>query len=193
VFLATVLAAPRAFADGIDLVPYLARIGHGHSTAGVIGLVILWMLVNYALNFVVIGLPAVKIGPAAIRTVASGMVLLTLLGQVADRLGAMLAVMAMVPLDLEFGGLVFSWLLLGLNFLFFRGRRRRSGALLLAATLAHTGAPSIDDCRDCGSPDEPGVGDISDAVPRRAMGREFCCLFDNTFRSLTASPSHCRS
>jgi hypothetical protein len=37
---------------------------------------------------------------------------------VADRLGAMLAVMAMVPLDLEFGGLVFSWLLLGLNFLF---------------------------------------------------------------------------
>jgi hypothetical protein len=46
------------------------------------------------------------------------MVLLSLLGQVADRLGAMLAVMAMVPLDLEFGGLVFSWLFLGLNFLF---------------------------------------------------------------------------
>ena len=87
VLLATVLAAPRAFADGIDLVPYLARIGHGHSTTGVIGLVILWMLVNYALNFVVIGLPAVKIGPATIRTVASGMVLLTLLGQGADRTG----------------------------------------------------------------------------------------------------------
>jgi hypothetical protein len=84
-------------------------------------LVILWMLVNYALNFVVIGLPAVKIGPAAIRTVASGMVLLTLLGQVADRLGAMLAVMAMVPLDLEFGGLVFSWLLPRTEFSFFSG------------------------------------------------------------------------
>jgi hypothetical protein len=49
--------------------------------------IILWMLMNYALNFVVIGLPAVKIGPATIRTVASGMVLLTLLGQGADRTG----------------------------------------------------------------------------------------------------------
>jgi hypothetical protein len=105
----------------------------------------------------------------------------------------MLAVMAMVPLDLEFGGLVFSRLFLGLNFLF-------SGVAVGALALYFLRRRWLIPARQawmiagiCGSPDEPGVGDISDAVPRRAIGREFCCLFDNTFRSLTASPSHCRS
>lgn len=116
--LATLLVSPPAFADGIDVVPYLARVGHGRSVIGIIGLVSLWMLMNYALNLVVIGGPAVKLGPATVRSVATGMVLLTLLGQVADRLGAIVAVIAMVPLPIEFGGMVFVSLLLGLNFLF---------------------------------------------------------------------------
>jgi hypothetical protein len=124
---ALVFALP-AYADGLDLA-YFTRIEGEHSTMGIIGLMILLMIANYALNFLVIGLPALKAGPTTIRSVSFGLVLLTLLGQVADRLGAILAFIVVLPGILNppltnpwafLGPLAFlgPWSLLCLNFLF---------------------------------------------------------------------------
>jgi hypothetical protein len=80
------------------------------------------MLANYVLNLIVIGLPAVKTGTASIRSVASGVVVLTVLAQMADRLGAMLALPASMFFYKFFGGQIslrwWIWPLVIANFLF---------------------------------------------------------------------------
>ena len=114
--------APAARADGIDLVPYLTRVtGEGHSPFYVAAMMLLIMATNYALNYAVIGLPAIRLGPVPVRTVAKGLIVLTLLGQIADRVGAVLAVFLAGPVaDLLGLNGVASWAipLLGLNFIF---------------------------------------------------------------------------
>jgi hypothetical protein len=109
-----------AQADGIDLVPYFSR-APTNSIALALLAVALIMLANYGLNFLVIGLPACRFGKLEKKRVARSLVWLTLLGQVADRVGAVLAgffagVVASA-LRLEGEG---SWLipLLALNFAF---------------------------------------------------------------------------
>jgi hypothetical protein len=121
----TISACPLAMADGIDLVPYFTRTGGGQkSILGIVGMVVLLMIANYVLNLIVIGFPAIKTGQVKSRIVVIGLVWLTLLGQVADRLGALLAGLFAVPLGLILGLLGLggegSWLwpLLGLNFFF---------------------------------------------------------------------------
>jgi len=62
------------------------------------------MLANYALNALVVGLPAVRWGTEPAPRVARGLVTFTLLGQVADRIGAVVAVPLMALYALIFRG-----------------------------------------------------------------------------------------
>ena len=115
------LAYQPVYADGIDMVSYLTRVGWAQSLPSLIGYVALLMLANYILNFLVIGLPALRAGPPRLRSVAVGLIGLTVLGQLADRLGALVAAFGADPLAsaLGFSGEgAWLWPLLSLNFLF---------------------------------------------------------------------------
>ena len=79
-----------ALADGIDLVAYFSRTPY-ENVAVAIPVVVLLMLVNYGLNFLVIGLPARRLGSLPFQQVTRSLIWLTLLGQVADRIGAIVA------------------------------------------------------------------------------------------------------
>jgi hypothetical protein len=57
------------------------------------------MVVNYLLNLAVIGLPAILLGSAESRAVSLDLVFLTLLGQVADKIGAFLAFFLSIPIN----------------------------------------------------------------------------------------------
>ena len=97
--LAILFVASPAFADGIDVGAYIFTwIPGEHSIAVIAGLVVLLMGVNYVLNFVVIGIPAINAGTASELTVSVDLIFLTLLGQVADRLGEIAAVLVSLPL-----------------------------------------------------------------------------------------------
>ena len=90
-FLMIVLTSNSAMADGLDLA-YFTWVDPPHGTiTEVVGFMILLMFINYILNFAVIGVPAVKFGPTPVRSVSIGMIWLTMIGQIADRLGAILA------------------------------------------------------------------------------------------------------
>jgi hypothetical protein len=116
------LFAPSAHADGVDLVPYFTRVaGGGHSCYYIAAMMLAFMAVNYALNFAVIGLPAVRFGSVPIVTVATGLIALTLFGQLADRVGALLATFFAQPVTFIFrlqGEAAWAVPLLILNFLF---------------------------------------------------------------------------
>jgi len=125
IFLATVGVAviggtEPAYADGIDVLPYLLRVGWAWSPAGILAGVLALMGVNYLLNLAIIGWPAVRWGGADLRAVARDLVALTLLGQVADRLGAVLALplgsAIATALNLLSGG-SWVWPLLAMNFI----------------------------------------------------------------------------
>jgi hypothetical protein len=116
------LCAPSANADGVDLVPYFTRVaGGGHSFHYIVAMMLVFMAGNYALNFTVIGLPAVRFGSVPAATVATGLLVLTLFGQLADRLGALLAAFFAQPVTFIFrlqGEAAWAVPLLILNFLF---------------------------------------------------------------------------
>jgi hypothetical protein len=63
------------------------------------------MTVNYALNFAVIGAPAIVRASARAKSVALGLIILTILGQAADRIGAFAAVFVSVPFAAIFSAL----------------------------------------------------------------------------------------
>jgi len=120
------LVASPAFADGIDIVPALTWIGGKHSAVATVGLIVLLMLVNYVLNFIVIGIPTIETGPASVRTVSVDLIFLTLLGQIADRLGEIAALLVLLPVSFLLHFLPFraftdseawGWQLLALYFL----------------------------------------------------------------------------
>jgi hypothetical protein len=101
---------------GYWLTLYFGRVNDPASTTELIAMIAGIMLVNYVCNFLVIGLPASRLGSAGIRLIAIGLVWFTLLGQVADRLGA---VVAFWSDNLIFNpGLASAGRLLALNFLF---------------------------------------------------------------------------
>ncbi len=89
----TPLVAHADPADMIDMdwSSFVTLVGGGGSVFVIIGLVILLMGINYGLNFVFIGLPAMKLGSIALKPMIKDMFYLTLLGQIADRVGLMLA------------------------------------------------------------------------------------------------------
>jgi hypothetical protein len=90
-FAAVVLLPAAARADAVDIVWFFTRVPAWdlHPITGCLILAAL-MAVNYLLNFLVIGLPAVKLGTPRPR-VARDLIGFTLLGQVADRLGMVLS------------------------------------------------------------------------------------------------------
>ena len=77
-----------ARADSIDIPAFLTRFDPSLPVTTLFGLVALFALVNYLVNFLVIGWPAIKLGSTSLGPVAFGLALLTLLGQLADRSGA---------------------------------------------------------------------------------------------------------
>jgi hypothetical protein len=118
VLLTIVLTPVYSFADGIDLAPFLTRVGKPLSIPGTMGVIALFMLANYVLNLFVIGLPAIRYGNVSFALVSRGMVSLTILGQLADRVGGILATLAigLVPIYSLFDE--WEWPLVILNFLF---------------------------------------------------------------------------
>ena len=90
-----------ASADGIDLVPYFTRVGFHNSVPSVpvvCILILLFMTFNYLLNFIFIGFPAMRLGNVNTRIVTRDLIFLTIAGQIADRLGAILAAFSAGPL-----------------------------------------------------------------------------------------------
>lgn len=85
-------------ADGIDVLQVLSRIGQGQRTEDIVALVLLMMAANYGINFLVIGWPSIKFGGVPVRIVALDLVWMTLLGQVADRLGAIIPLFLPLPI-----------------------------------------------------------------------------------------------
>jgi hypothetical protein len=83
------------FADGLDL-GWLLRVPmmEFHSAAYITAVILAVMFANYILNFLVIGVPAILWGGALVQPVAIGLIVLTILGQVADRLGAGLGLLS---------------------------------------------------------------------------------------------------
>lgn len=93
-FLICLLGFPpiAAHADGIDLVPYFTRVFYyDGSTLVVCALMLLFMGINYVLNFIFIGFPAMRFGDINFQRMARDLIFLTLGGQIADRVGAFLA------------------------------------------------------------------------------------------------------
>ena len=79
-------------ADGVDLAPYLIRFNtYGFSVWSIIAIAIALMVGNYIANLIVIGLPSIVWCHVSKKQVIVGLAFMTLLGQLADRLGAVLA------------------------------------------------------------------------------------------------------
>jgi hypothetical protein len=86
--LCLVVSSGSARADGLDSAYFLRFWTWNHSWAFVWTVLTVLMIVNYLLNFIVIGLPAIIWSEAPRRSVAVGLIFLTLLGQIADRIGS---------------------------------------------------------------------------------------------------------
>jgi len=104
-FLCFIAWSDSARADGLDLDYFLRFNSWGHSTAYVCTVLVLIMVVNYLLNFAVIGAPAIRLASARPKTVALGLLFLTLLGQLADRIGSILgAIIGVIISSIISGG-----------------------------------------------------------------------------------------
>ena len=89
---ALMLAASTVKADGLDL-DYFTKVDSSiHSSKYIWAIVIDLMLINYLLNLIVIGLPVILKRFASKRKVLFGLIGLTLLGQIADKVGGLFAV-----------------------------------------------------------------------------------------------------
>jgi hypothetical protein len=86
-----------AHADGLDSGYFVRFDSDDHSWTYFWTVLVIIMLANYILNFIVIGLPAVLLVSSRIKTVSVGLIVLTVFGQVADRLGAFAAIFVAMP------------------------------------------------------------------------------------------------
>ncbi|MGO9094808.1 MAG: hypothetical protein ACLQGV_06250 [Bryobacteraceae bacterium] len=85
-------ASRSAFADVIDEVGYLTRVNaRGHSVEEVCGLVLALAAINYVWNLLVIGLPCLRLCAVGRKRLLLDVGLITVLGQAADRLGAVIS------------------------------------------------------------------------------------------------------
>jgi hypothetical protein len=100
------LAVASAYADGLNSSYFVRFDSDDHSWTYFWTVVTLIMLVNYALNFIVIGAPAVWKASSSVKTISMGLVVLTILGQVADRIGAFAAIFLAMPLAALFNVLI---------------------------------------------------------------------------------------
>jgi hypothetical protein len=77
-------------ADGLDIVGWVVRLPPGSNAFVVLAAIAAILALDYALNYLVIGWAASKWSTVGRRRVMRDLVLLTLFGQVADRVGAIL-------------------------------------------------------------------------------------------------------
>jgi hypothetical protein len=100
---ACVLASADARADGIDIAWFVTRVGGWKVAPGRAALLVLMLAaINYAINAVVIGIPAYRAGVSGSK-ICRELVGLTVLGQIADRLGlvASAAAVAVIGVAVE--------------------------------------------------------------------------------------------
>jgi hypothetical protein len=90
--------SPSADADGLNSSYFVRFDSLDHSWTYFWTVLTVIMIVNYALNFAVIGAPAILWTSARAKSVALGLIILTMLGQVADRIGAYAAVFLSMPI-----------------------------------------------------------------------------------------------
>jgi hypothetical protein len=92
-------ASGSAFADGFDVASYLARVNtYNHSTGAICGLILALAAIDYVWNLLIIGLPSMSICAVGPKKIILDLVTLTILGQVADRLGAVIAFILLGPI-----------------------------------------------------------------------------------------------
>jgi hypothetical protein len=122
---AILLAPPTACADGFDAVWFMTRVGEWEAHPGwSAAMLAALMAANYFLNLVIVGLPAALTLKVPVTTLLPGLIGFTLLGQVADRIGAVAALAMALPIADSFGvngerSLALGFLAgIGLNFLF---------------------------------------------------------------------------
>jgi len=96
-FVSLVLSS-SAWADGLNSSYFVRFNSDEHSWSYCVVVLMLIMLANYALNFAVIGMPAIVRASAPVRIVALGLIALTILGQLADRIGAFAAIFVSMPI-----------------------------------------------------------------------------------------------
>ena len=84
------IAAP-AYADGIDVIAWLLRFPQASGPGEFLLLLVALLAIDYLLNALVIGLAAKSWTRLPTPHIAKDLIVLTLLGQVADRIGAFLA------------------------------------------------------------------------------------------------------
>ncbi len=145
------VAFASSLSGGVDI-SYLTRVQGSKTVLHIVSGVVFFVVANYLLNLLVVGLPASRLGPTALPSVAIGLVWLTILGQVFDRISAVLAGFGAAPLARAVGAsgdgawwlslLALNWVLSGLGvvalaFLFLRRRwgvtKRASWVLALTA------------------------------------------------------------
>jgi hypothetical protein len=85
--------------DGLDLDFFTKVDSLSHSDRYIWTVVIGLMVINYVLNFIVIGLPVVQKRLASRTKVTLGLIGLTLLGQIADKIGGLLATIVALALQ----------------------------------------------------------------------------------------------
>jgi hypothetical protein len=149
------------FADSIDIAAYLTRVNtKGHSLLAIGGLILLLLAIDYLWNLLIIGLSAMRVCAASRAKILIGLIIVTLLGQVADRLGAFLAAITAGPvvrgllrLGAEgwalywlVGNIIFSGIAIALLVWFFVRKRwlgSKRAALILAIVAAFLANPAI--------------------------------------------------
>ena len=96
-FLTLIIPSSVALADGIDIVPYMTRVGY-HSWAVSALLILVLFGINFVLNGLFVLVPATAGVGLPWREKSYGLLLLTTLGQLADRVGAFMALFVAVPI-----------------------------------------------------------------------------------------------
>jgi hypothetical protein len=124
-----------ARADGIDIAQWLLQLPQGDGPGATIALLVLLLAIDYGLNFLVIGWPMKAWSGLPLGKVAKELVWYTLCAQLADRVGALLAIPAAIALAPMFDthGFVAPLLLasvlvaIGIGFVVLAFARRRWG------------------------------------------------------------------
>src|SRR5258707_11139843 len=99
VLLALCATSGLARADGIDLGAWVLQLPSFGGPGTTLGFLALLLLIDYALNFLVIGWLAKSWSSLTLGKVAVELVWYTLWAQVADRLGALLSIPVVIALD----------------------------------------------------------------------------------------------
>jgi hypothetical protein len=99
IFLALCAVGGLARADGIDIGAWVMQLPYYERPGLTLAYIALFLLIDYALNFLAIGWPLKAWSELTLGRIARELVRYTLWAQVADRVGALLSIPAMAALD----------------------------------------------------------------------------------------------